>query len=163
MNNKIMKYLKKFNESTTDITEYVEMMMADITDYNITLTVDENDGYIVIKLKMDNIHGEFIDINLVLDKVNQVISQLDNYEIDMIDLYKLTSKGIAGQFEQGYSSYKLSKNLSIKEIARKQGFTGTDKLKNLNKYIDRYNCESIYIYLNKTKSYTNKIKKFFKI
>lgn len=161
-----MKYLKKFNENTSDIKstiQYVEMMMADINDYsNMDLEVDETDGDIIIKVKMNPNQNEYVDINLVMDKARQTESQLDDYEIETIDLYRLRDKEYSNS---GFKSFKLCKSIypSRRSLTKKQGFSGIDRLKNINKYIEEYDCELIFIYLREkeTDFAVKLLKKFF--
>jgi hypothetical protein len=161
-----MKYLRKFNEGVDEDVEYLEMMLAELGEYDFmdliyikshVNNIEEGDNNILIKIKKNEFTNGYVDIQLVIDKVNQALTQLKNYEIESIDLAV-----------EGYS-WKLFKNLTSakRELTRRQGYTGSDKLSNLNNYIDNYLYETnkyrlIEIELTPKKpSFLSKIKKFF--
>ena len=129
-----MKYLRKFNEGVDEDVEYLEMMLAELGEYDFMDLVyikshlekiEEGNNRILIKIKNNDFTDGYVDIQLVIDKLNQALTQLKNYEIEAIDLVV-----------QGHS-WKLFKDISSakRELTRRQGYTGSDKLSNLNKYL----------------------------
>lgn len=162
-----MKYLRKFNEGVDEDVEYLEMMLAELGEYDFmdliyikvlhqilhVNNIKEGDNNILIKIKKNEFTNGYVDIQLVIDKVNQALTQLKNYEIESIDL------AVEGH------SWKLFKNLTSakREVTRRQGYTGSDKLSNLDKYINHTNrYRMIEIELTPKKpSFLSKIKKFF--
>ena len=133
-----MKYLRKFNEGVDEDVEYLEMMLAELGEYDFmdlvyikshVENIEEGNNRILIKIKKNDFTDGYVDIQLVIDKVNQALTQLKNYEIEAIDLVV-----------QGHS-WKLFKDISSakRELTRRQGYTGSDKLSNLNKYINHTN------------------------
>ncbi len=132
-----MKYLRKFNEGVDEDVEYLEMMLAELGEHDFmdlvyikshVANIVEGANRILIKVKKNEFTDGYVDIQLVIDKVNQALTQLKNYEIESLSLH---TEG---------SSWKLFKDInSVKrELTRRQGYTGSDKLSNLNNYIDHY-------------------------
>lgn len=169
-----MKYLRKFNEGVDEDVEYLEMMLVELGEYDFMdliyikshcANIEEGNNHILIKIKKNEFTNGYVDIKLVMDKVNQALTQLKNYEIESIDLAV-----------QGHS-WKLFNNLTStkRELARRQGYTGADKLSNLDKYIPnntdntnnlknfiprKYRLIEIEL-APKKPSFLSKIKKFF--
>ena len=133
-----MKYLRKFNEGVDEDVEYLEMMLAELGEYDFmdlvyikshVENIEEGNNRILIKIKKNEFTDGYVDVKIVMDKVNQALTQLKNYEIESIDL------AVEGH------SWKLFKNLTStkRELTRRQGYTGSDKLSNLDKYINHTN------------------------
>lgn len=127
-----MKYLRKFNEGVDEDVEYLEMMLAELGEYDfMDLVYIKSHGanHILIKIGKNEFTDGYVDVQLVIDKLNQALTQLKNYEIEAIDLAL-----------QGHS-WKLFKNLTStkRELTRRQGYTASDKLSNLDKYINHTN------------------------
>jgi hypothetical protein len=158
-----MKYLRKFNEGVDEDVEYLEMMLAELGEHDFmdlvyikshVANIAEGNNHILIKVKKNEFTDGYVDIQLVIDKVNQALTQLKNYETESLSLY---TEG---------NSWKLFKNISSakRELTRRQG---SDKLSNLNNYINNYlynmrRCRLIEIELAPKKpGFLSKLKSMF--
>lgn len=96
-----MKYLKLF-ESYNDIIRgdmsYIEDMLSELKDDNFRIDVDSYNG-IIIDIDKTNDTGRqprpfnIDDYNLLVDKFNQILSQLDSYELKYYKVYKMKLDG----------------------------------------------------------------------
>lgn len=176
-----MKYLKKFNESDVNIASLVGDMVADINDdypWMVTNVEEINDEISInISKNTDQSSPEkmgYVNLEIVLNKMNQVLEQIPDYEIVKIALYFYA---IGGTNKIDYSdlgpykptlpsrigpdkSYLLFKHTTSNNINSgiRQGFTGCDKLSNIDKYIDvSYRHVTIIL----SKKHPSKVRKFF--
>lgn len=169
-----MKYLKNFNESIDD-DKYVSQMIADLDDYEWTTSAKtiystefkQNGSYyvecttdkeqILIEIKKENTKSDYIDLQTIKEKMDQVLFQIKNYEI-----YSISIRFRLGN--EGTGSYFLAKNLTSekKEKARRQGYTSSDSLNNLDKYINmNKNYDLVMVVIAEKEKEISKIKKFF--
>ncbi len=173
-----MKYLKKFNESDMNIASLVGDMVADINDdypWMITSVEERDNEGVVIGIRKNEGNGisGYVNLEIVLNKMNQILEQIPDYEIVKVALYFIRSENNKSDYSKfgpyqsslpdyigpnkSYVLFKDATSANIK-VGIKQGFTGCDRLSRINNYIN-INYRHVSVVLGKKKQ--SKVRKFF--